>query len=214
MASALTGRLIVRAAGLCLVAGFVDAIGYTELGRVFAANMTGNSVLFAIAAVHGDFAHAASYGVTLAAFIAGAFMSAVMKRASGHAAVPLAAATALLLAAALVRVPDDARLALLAMTMGFQGAAVSRFGPINLQTVVVTGTLVRLAEHCVDRILRTPPAPEPGAVRLHLTAWLVYGAGAAVAIAMQALTPRPLLVAAIVLALVAADVAREERAAR
>ncbi|HUB96797.1 MAG TPA: YoaK family protein [Stellaceae bacterium] len=214
MAGTLGRRLIARAAGMCLVAGFVDAIGYTELGAVFAANMTGNSVLMAIAMVRGQFAHAASYGVTLASFIAGAVIAAILRRLSGRAAVPLICATALLLAATMVRTTADIRLALLAMTMGFQGAAVSRFGSINLQTVVVTGTLVRLAENCVDRILPTKQAPEPGAVRLHLAAWIVYGAGAAVAIVLQHVMRRPLFIAVIVLLLVTIDVARDERRAR
>src|ERR1700722_10341767 len=100
MAELLTRRLIARAASLCLVAGFVDAVGYTELGGVFAANMTGNSVLFAVAAVRGEGARAASYAATLAAFLMAAIIGSVLRRTSGRSATPLLAAVVLLTFAA------------------------------------------------------------------------------------------------------------------
>ena len=42
-------RQIVQATGLTIVAGMADAVGYITMGGVFAANMTGNTVLAGIA---------------------------------------------------------------------------------------------------------------------------------------------------------------------
>ena len=70
-----------QAALLCGIAGYVDALGYLKLGSVFAANMTGNTVLLAIVLAQGEWARAAVYGLTLAAFFAGALSASVLKRA-------------------------------------------------------------------------------------------------------------------------------------
>lgn len=206
MADGLNARLLARGSGLCLVAGYVDAISYTELGSVFAANMTGNSVLLAIAAARGEGTRAMGYVLTLAAFFAGALAAAALRRSTGRAAVPLALGVLLLLASSFLL--PDLRRAALALTMGLLGASVSRFGPVALQTVVVTGTIVRLSETIVARLAPTPSPPEPGSVRLHALAWTAYGAGAALAIFAQHLTSRPIFAAAALLLVISIDVGR------
>jgi uncharacterized membrane protein YoaK (UPF0700 family) len=202
-------RALTRAGLLCLVAGYVDAIGYTELGGVFAANMTGNSVLLAIAAARGEGTRVIAYGFTLAAFLAGAVAASGLRRTTGRPTVALLAAVALLLVAAVGAMGSNARLALLAATMGLQGGAIARFGATPLQTVVITGTMVRLADHLVEHLLPAAKASEPGATRIHATAWIAYGGGAALAVTAQHFTRWPLLIAALVLVAVTIDVARE-----
>lgn len=213
-AERLTGRLVARAAGLCLVAGYVDALGYTELGGVFAANMTGNSVLMAIAAARGLWPRTESYAATLAAFLAGAIVACVLRRWTGRPAVVLLAASALLMAAAMAPLPPGLSLPLLAATMGMQGAAISRFGPAALQTVVVTGTMVRLADELVEPWWPSAVQPIAGAAWLDGAAWLAYVAAAAAAVAMRRVMDRPLLLAALMLLLIAAEVAADEHAQR
>ena len=204
-------RVLARASLLCLVAGYVDAIGYTELGGVFAANMTGNSVLLAIAAARGEGTRVMAYGFTLVAFLAGAMAASALRRATGRPTWALLAAIALLLIGAVGDMGSNARLALLAATMGLQGGAVTRFGATPLQTVVVTGTLVRLADHLIEHLLPSAPASEPGATRIHALAWIAYGGGAALAIIAQRIMRWPLLIAALVLLAVTIDVASEGR---
>jgi uncharacterized membrane protein YoaK (UPF0700 family) len=134
---------------LCIVAGYVDAFGYLTLGHVFAANMTGNTVLLAIAAARGELALSATYVLTLGAFLAGALCAASLKRIVGRAELPLLLAAAVLAVLCATSLDRDASLVLLAASMGLQGAALSRFGASSLHTVVVTGTIVRLAEGLV-----------------------------------------------------------------
>jgi len=205
--TALAWPLLARAVGFCVVAGYVDAIGYTELGGVFAANMTGNSVLMAIAAMRGEWARATSYGVTLAVFFAGAFVACVLRQRSRRPAVALVGAALVLFAAMFLRFDPWARLSLLALAMGLQGGSVLRFGTLSLQTVVVTGTMVRLADGLAARGLSAGGAGD--SIRLDAAAWGAYVAGAGCAMAAAAVMTRPLLPAAALLIVLAFDVARD-----
>ena len=47
----------------------------------------------------------------------------------------------------------DAALVALALGMGLQGGSVARFADINVKTVVITGTILKLAEAAVHRIM-------------------------------------------------------------
>ena len=180
-----------RVALLCLVAGYVDAVGYIEFGGVFAANMTGNTVLLAIAGAQGEWHRVEIYVVTLGAFFLGALFASLVKRALGRLFVPLLLEAALLLLVdALVRhaPPENAvpLIALLAAAMGLQGASVTRFGSTGLNTVVVTTTIARLADGLVGwvwpvrRDAETPPAG--WTVAISVAAWTAYGIGAAAAV--------------------------------
>src|SRR5260370_12123017 len=75
----LVSGALLRVALLCSVAGFVDAFGYLQFDHVFAANMTGNSVLLSIAAAAGDWRRVALYAATLPAFVAGALVAGLLK---------------------------------------------------------------------------------------------------------------------------------------
>jgi uncharacterized membrane protein YoaK (UPF0700 family) len=214
VAPAIEARPLARAGALCLVAGFVDAVSYTELGAIFAANMTGNSVLFAIAAARGEEARAASYALTLVVFLLGAIASAFLRRATRRPAVALVAAAGLLLLAAVVPASRDEQLALLACAMGLQGGAITRFGPTNLTTVVVTGTMVRLADTLVERMMPGGRVPAPDTARLDALAWVSYIAGAALAVGAQHVMAHPLILAVIALVAVAAEVTQDTRRSR
>ncbi len=212
MSDGVSPRILARAGGLCLVAGYVDAIGYTTLGGVFAANMTGNTVLLAIAAGQGNGARVALYAATLAAFLAGAVAAAVLRRTTGQPTAALLAAAALLLAAALATLQPLPALALVAVAMGLQGAAVTRFGAAGMQTVVVTATIIRLADHIVANFVPERGGAQGGAARLDALAWIAYGAGAALAMLAERLMRAPLFLAAAALFAIALEVASERRA--
>ena len=198
---------MARGATLCLVAGYVDAIGYTMLGGVFAANMTGNTVLLAIAASAGDAKRAAAYATTLAAFLAGATLSAFLRRTTGRPVAALLAAAALLLAAAVAHLPAPASLAILAVAMGLQGAAITRFGAAGMQTVVVTATIIRLADHIAARVAPRQDDAPGEAARLDALAWIAYGVGAVLALLAARVMHVPLFLAAAALFAVALEVA-------
>jgi uncharacterized membrane protein YoaK (UPF0700 family) len=207
MSDGLSPRIMARGGALCLVAGYVDAIGYTKLGGVFAANMTGNTVLLAIAAGQGDPARVTNYATTLAAFLAGATAAALLGRMTGRPTAAFLAAAALILAAAFEGLRPLPSLALLAIAMGLQGAAITRFGSAAMQTVVVTATIIRLAHHVAAAAIPSSGEAQASAARLDALAWIAYGAGAAFALLMERVLQAPLFLAAIALFAIALEVA-------
>ena len=189
---------LVRVGLLCLVAGMVDAYGYMTLGHVFAANMTGNTVLLAITAVEGELAASVNYVLTICAFTSGAVLGAVLRRASGRPYVPLLLAAFLLAAISLGALNRQAMLGLIAIVMGLQAASISKFGATSLQTIVITGPIVRLAEGLVDLLwvgkgANTREAAEASAH--NGLAWITYGVGAALGAAAVGLAGTPLVLA-------------------
>jgi uncharacterized membrane protein YoaK (UPF0700 family) len=198
-------RLLLPAAMLCLAAGYVDAVGYLGLGHVFAANMTGNTVLLAIAAVRGDVDHVAIYLATLIFFFLGAVVAALFKRLS-LTYLPLLLGAALLLAAPQASAAHLPTLLLLAASMGLQGGSLSTFGRTTLHTVVVTGTMMKLADGLIERFWPdTSPHPAGEALPLLSIAWLAYCAGAAIGTVANDHFSRTLLPPAILMLLTAGD---------
>jgi uncharacterized membrane protein YoaK (UPF0700 family) len=65
---------------LCAIAGSVDAIAYLLCGQVFVANMTGNTVLFAISLLQGEVGKAALRGGLVVAFLAGVILARLLAR--------------------------------------------------------------------------------------------------------------------------------------
>jgi len=197
-----------QAALLCAIAGYVDALGYLRLGSVFAANMTGNTVLLAIVLAKGEWLRAAAYGLTLAAFFAGAICASVIKRAVPKGAwLPLLVQALLLVVASLSPLGPDKELVLLAFGMGLQGAAVTQLAGTNLYTVVITATICRLASGLVDELW--PKAKGPNAAPataswlVFVVAWLFYGIGAALEVLLFDGLRLPLLIPAVLLILYA-----------
>ncbi len=202
-------RPMLPAALLCIVAGYVDAVGYLALGHVFAANMTGNTVLLAIAAARGEMHLATIYVATLVAFFLGALLAAAIKRV-GPVYLPLLLAAALLALAPTTSALRISSLLLLAASMGLQGSSLSTFGTTSLHTVVVTGTIMKLADGVIDRLWRTASTrakPSSETLPLLTVAWVSYGVGAAAGAVAIDHIGRSLLVPALLLLLTAGDLA-------
>lgn len=198
-----------HAAVLCLIAGFVDAVGYLDLGHVFTANMTGNTVLLGVALVKADWI-ALSYAGTIAAFAVGVVTSTLLKLARTPLPLLLGLAGLLLLSTAIARPAQFTSLAVLAFVMGLQGGAISTFSGIRLPTVVVTSTLVNLIDGLVRRGLAQtePQAPPPSQIRHLAAAWIAYGAGGAAAVIAKSHLTIPLVVPVILYAIVAVGLLR------
>ena len=161
------GPLLVLTA---FAAGGVDALSYVGLGHVFTANMTGNTVLLGLALgrVEGlaslrSLAALAGFalGVAAGALIVerGDRTSAVRRTVALEGAILAALAAAWLAAGA---EPSSGGLygliALSAVAMGIQSAAIRRVGVGGVATTYITGTLTGLVDGVVAG-LRAPPAP-------------------------------------------------------
>jgi uncharacterized membrane protein YoaK (UPF0700 family) len=198
---------ICVAAMLCAAAGFADAVGYVNSG-VFAANMTGNTVLAGLALADRHWDVALQRGMTLAAFFAGVVAASLLLRLlRGRSAPPLVAEAALILVSAFAEARASLSIALIATAMGMQAVAVTRFRSVVASTVVVTTTMARLAEFslawCIARPQARAAAPKT-APALLVAIWASYGLGAIAAPFAMAVTARPLFFPAAVLVVVAA----------
>jgi uncharacterized membrane protein YoaK (UPF0700 family) len=175
---------------LTLVTGAIDAIGLTRLGGVFTSVMTGNMVLLGLAA----------------AFVGYVVGSLAGARVAGHVhdddqlwPRPIVIALGVELALILVfavwwefvsGTPTSAEayalLALNAVALGVQSAAVLRFGISGLSTTYLTGTLTQLLAGLTKR-----NEPTQGRSILILMA-LIGGAAVGAALAIHAPMVAPL----------------------
>ncbi len=192
---------------LCAAAGMIDAVGFVRHGA-FAANMTGNTVLMAIALAEHDFARAIDCGLMLAWFFAGVIVGRfVWTLGRRRSAWPLAVEAAILVGCALVTAERALALGVMALAMGVQAAALTRFAGLSVSTVVVTSTMVRLAEGNLDLLLRAfgrAASAERAPFFLFAGAWVAYAIGAAAAVLLVPASATPVLVGAALVALVIA----------
>lgn len=141
---------------LAALAGFVDALGFLQLGGLFVSFMSGNSTRLAVglAAPPGAAALAA---LLIAAFvggvIAGSLVSAAVAEKQRKAAV-LAVVTAALIAAAASRHAPGGTIVVAAMAaaMGCANTVFQREGEVSIGVTYMTGTLVKLGQRIAQAL--------------------------------------------------------------
>lgn len=129
------------------LAGFVDAIGYSQLRELFVSFMSGNSTIFGLSFGRADMHEAARSGLLITLFVAGSAGGTMLAVAAGawHLPVVLVAIGALLGAAAAWPgggLPLPA-LVLLVLGMGALNAAMNNAGGFGLGLTYVTGSLAK-----------------------------------------------------------------------
>jgi uncharacterized membrane protein YoaK (UPF0700 family) len=158
----LTDRLPVGLLALTAVSGIIDAVSFLALGHIFTANMTGNVVFLAFAAVGTPGISVARCIASLAAFVSGAVIGGYFGRGIAGPfryhwlRVCATCEAALLFAAAIAVIALDgdstalqdrqfAVIVLLAVAMGLRGATVRQLAVPDLTTTtMVTTTLTGL----------------------------------------------------------------------
>src|SRR5262245_49448385 len=160
---------------LACVAGAVDAISYLGLGRVFTANMTGNTVLLGLAIGQEHTQAAIRSGLALAGFLTGVAFGAWSASGGRHDGVWASAVTASLALETILLVvfavvwylagdPDTTAVAtaclivLSALAMGLQSAVARRLNIPGIATTYITGTLTSLIAGLVAELRRAPAA--------------------------------------------------------
>ena len=187
------------------MAGIADAVGFITMGGVFAANMTGNTVLAGIAAAQGRYVVAGNQLATLASFFVGAMAARLLLRLWHKPALPIVIEAGIVGALGFLPVGIEASVLILAFAMGMQAAAITRFGGTAASTVVITSTLARTAEAALDAIAPSrdgtlPPVARP---RLLALSWTGYLVGAVAGTLLLHAVAYPLTVPAVVLLVVA-----------
>jgi uncharacterized membrane protein YoaK (UPF0700 family) len=204
--------VLVVLTGLTVVSGLVDAASYLGLGRVFAANMTGNVVVLGFAAAGAPGFSVPATLTSLGAFLVGAVVAGrVLRHGGSRRRVLIVAVTTegcFTSAAAIVAfvAPTVATgwgrftvIGLLGFAMGVRNATVRGLAVPDVTTTVLTMTLTGLA---ADSSLAGGTNPRAGRRSFAVAAMLV-GATAGAAMELHQSVGLPLLVAGI-LALAAA----------
>jgi uncharacterized membrane protein YoaK (UPF0700 family) len=194
----------LQATLLSLVAGLADAVGFLSMGGIFAANMTGNTVLTGIALADGHWELAGRRFIPLIAFFFGAMLARLLLRLTHRAAVPLLLEAALLAVVGFLPIGQDIELMIAVLAMGLQASAITHFGSAAVSTVVVTGTIARIADAMLDKLWfaekrNLPPVATP---RLLMLTWVGYFAGALAGALLIKVTSLPLLIPAALLIVV------------
>ncbi len=179
---------------LALASGATDAFGYLRLGGTFTSVMTGNMVLFAVAAARRDGALVVRTALAICAYLGGAAVG-VRLAGSGYTASPartvrrlLCAEFGLLIVYAIVfgAVGEQGHLwaqatmlVVAAIGLGMQSSAVQSYQVSGLSTTFLTGTLTGVAVH-----LAQGKALRHAARSLLILGGLLVGAAAAAGLSL------------------------------
>ena len=191
-----SARDTAQATILTVIAGIADAVGYITMGGVFAANMTGNTVLAGIAAAQRNYTDAWHHLAPLLAFFAGAMLSRLLLRLSHKPTAGLLVEAALLAVVGFLPIDRELAVMIVAVAMGVQASAITHFGGRAVSTVVVTSTLARTADALLDRLWAGEKKQLPAVTNLPLLGftWMGYLVGAVAGTLLLAVMPYPLLV--------------------
>jgi uncharacterized membrane protein YoaK (UPF0700 family) len=203
---------------LIAVAGYVDAIGYIELGGLFASFMSGASISLGVGISEGHWDAVYKGAFLIAVFLAGTTMATILADVIGIWALPavlLLEGSLLAGAAVLAGTGWGAAIAILPVVaaMGVQNTILRPVNGVRLGVTFMTGTLVSLGQGLGRALLGR------GGLRgwsPHALLWCAFSAGAAVgaflynAFGFMAVSGQAALIAAIA-GLVAAMVFSKRR---
>ena len=206
MSTTASPRPQIRATLLTIVAGLADAVGYITMGGVFAANMTGNTVLAGIAAAAHDYVQTWHHLAPLVAFFLGAMLARLLLRLTRASTSALLLEAALLAVVGFLNLGAEPAVLIVAVAMGLQASAITHFSGSAVSTVVVTSTLARTADSVLDRLWRGDKADLPivANTRILMLTWAGFFVGAIAGALMVPVFAYPLLVPAALLLIVLA----------
>jgi uncharacterized membrane protein YoaK (UPF0700 family) len=154
---------------MACAAGAIDAISYLGLGRVFTANMTGNTVLLGLALVQADPQGALQASLALVGFLGGGVLGAwVVEQRPSAGLWPRTVTVALALewgcllvfavgwlytgGEAVTCAARGPLIVLSALAMGVQSTAARRLEVSGIATTYITGTVTTLAAWLMRRL--------------------------------------------------------------
>lgn len=210
-----------RVIALAAIAGYVEVIGFLDVGGIYPGIMTGNTVQLGLTFAKMQWARFGLIAFAVALFFIGGIFASLIRRHLKRPPIELLLMGALLCIASLARLHPAARvsieLPLLAFAMAMQGETISRFGGVSLQTIVVTNNMVKFSDAFVGRYMngifgnaaaakaRTPLVD----VVLPGCAWLCYSIGAGAGATAAGFMHMPLLLPIAALILLVADLLKK-----
>ncbi|WP_022721979.1 YoaK family protein [Rhodopseudomonas sp. B29] len=140
---------------LAAVAGFVDAVGFLELGNLFVSFMSGNSTQLGLALAQTDWKTATLPAVIIATFLLGVVIGRLLVVVAGGwcRAVVLIVEALLLVLSLLPTVALHVAVLLMTFAMGLQNTAMHQAAGRKVSLTFMTGMLVRVGEKLSEAIL-------------------------------------------------------------
>jgi uncharacterized membrane protein YoaK (UPF0700 family) len=190
---------------LIAVAGWVDAVGFLQLGDLFVSFMSGNTTQLAVRLAAGPWVAVAEAALVIFTFVVGVFVGTLIGYAAGSKRLPVVLLVeAAVLSCALFFPParhGTFSFAALPMTlaMGLQNAAMNRIGQQAVSLTYITGTLVRCARQLAAAVTKRGDPwnwLDDWLLWLSMTIGAVCGALAFAALGLRALLP-PIIVVVI-----------------
>jgi uncharacterized membrane protein YoaK (UPF0700 family) len=198
-------RRLAFAVALTTIAGYVDAVGFLQVGHLFVSFMSGDSTQLAVAAARANWSEMGEAGGVIALFVIGVIAGRILSRAMKHRyrAAVLPTEAILLASAALFQTSGASVIVPMVLAMGLQNAALHKVGDIKTSLTYVTGTLVNFGEKLADAFSTSDPK-QRWAWAPYLLLWLGLIIGAAFgALFYQMLQLRALLIPATALVILA-----------
>lgn len=166
---------------LTLVAGWIAAVGFLELGGVYTSFMSGNTVQFGLLAALGHWDVMSRAGVAILAFLLGAVLGSIVVAKGRGWGSPVALAieaVAIGLGAWFLARHAERSFAIIAWLsfgMGIQNHIVSKTRIDNAGTTFVTGVSFRLGDAIARRLF---DGDRSGLWIAYLAVWVTFGLGA------------------------------------
>ena len=145
------------ALSLAVLAGYVDSLGFLQLGGVFVSFMSGNSTRLAASLAEGRWAAAGGLAGILILFVMGSFFGALIARGQQGRSRSrvLAFEGGLLTLAALASWTGHKPVAigLMVMAMAAENSVFLRNGEVAVSLTYMTGTLVKLGQSLAAAVM-------------------------------------------------------------
>ncbi len=165
---------------LALIAGWVDAIGFIEVGQLYLSFMSGNTTQLGLAIAAGADVRILRAGGVIASFFFGAFAGTLLADAAGRYRLPLVLAVEFALVCAAIALtalrPGFSALLPITVAMGMQNALRQQVGRADVGKTFVTGALFSAGQSLARALTGRAPHVEWLAF---LATWIAFVLGAA-----------------------------------
>ena len=169
------------AAGLALIAGYVDAYGYITF-KTYLSFMSGNTTQTGSQVGQGDLAAALPSLLAIVFLVIGVFTGTLLTHSGTHQSWRLRFGFVAALLAVIIGVTQLGALAsgvgiaTLSLAMGMMNTALSHVGAQSVNLTFVTGTLNSIGRHLALAVKRAPLADAQGSWDTHIRrAFLLAG---------------------------------------
>jgi uncharacterized membrane protein YoaK (UPF0700 family) len=170
--------LLLLSLMMTLIAGFLDAVGYTSLGHLYLSFMSGNTTSWGTAVAARNLQVIGWGGAIIATFVVGCIVGFLIAATSGRFRLVCVLGTELLCLASSLGLAASsvgrAGLLPIALAMGMQNAALGVIHGSGSGKTFITGTLVSAGHACAQALLGKGRAAEAG---IPFATWLAFVSG-------------------------------------